>query len=108
MSNKNFSSALTYTRANYAHLFDASLRSITLCRQMDHRGAYGTHYCIGKESRITIANGRRSVAEFVNTLVHELTHHQQAASCSTLTRNEREGEAWCAGNLAQNNYKEQV
>ncbi len=49
------------------------------------------------EPTITIANGRRSVGDFVNTLVHELTHHQQHLA----GRPYCEMEAHSAGNRAE-------
>lgn len=86
--NKQYEAALAYVQANYSHLTAGvtfELRS--------NVNADGTYW----NGTVTVRNARHCAAEFVNTLVHELTHHKQAVE----GRPFYEHEAYAAGDAAQ-------
>lgn len=104
-TNNNFNTAFTFVLANYTHLFHSSLRLIRLEKTKNHySGANGIHYRINNESIITIRSGRRTVADFVCTLVHELTHLQQSVNTPLMHVSQREKEAHYAGHHARLHY----
>lgn len=107
--NKNFDTAVAWVKAHY--VIHPSLDSIKLVHP-DGR-AYGRFWSFlvrrdanGKLVKlptptITIANGRRPVYDFVNTIVHELTHLAQFLE----GRPYDEGEAHHAGVVAAARYR---
>lgn len=71
-TNKNFDKALHYVKKRYPHLFHADLLAIELIETKENW--LGLHTWYENKSKIKIRNGRYRVAEFIETLVHELVH----------------------------------
>ena len=98
---KEFEAALAYTQERYVNLFDPALDPITLVpsnRMGNTNGRCWTSFHT-KRTYITIRRGRRTVADYIGTLVHELTHLQQYVTgrAKVMTCEEREDEADAAG-----------
>lgn len=101
--NKAFDQAFTFVESNYSGLFHPTIEICLLKAYRHDRGALGTHTRINPtRSRITIKNGKYSIPEFVDTLVHELTHAQQHISgrADSMSSNAKEHEAGIAGYAA--------
>ncbi len=104
---KEFKTALTYTQERYANLFDPTLDPIVLVPSNRMGNANGRFWSIrNRAAYIQIRRGRRSVADYVGTLVHELTHLQQYVTgrAKIMTCEEREAEANAAGWKAQRQF----
>ena len=104
MHNHNFDVALRFVRANYTHLFVPRLGRVALIRADGVRLGRALLWANGDPVVVHVMNGRRDVAEFINTLVHELTHVAQfIVGRNTLTR-DAELEACAAGDRAGQRY----
>lgn len=95
--NKEFEAALEFVRVSFPELFSPALSSIELVGASDLRDYFGQ--CVPSidmtRAKIKIRNGRQSACEFVDTIVHELTHVAQLVSGAwdTLSYNAAEAEA---------------
>ena len=110
--NQAFEDAFRYVMREYSQLFHRSLESVTLLRAQNHeRGAGGMHIRIGGlrgYSRITVKNAVRPTHQFVEIIVHELTHLQQWVDgrAAQMTEAQLESEAYPAGWAASLRYRE--
>ena len=104
---KEFEAALAYTQERYANLFDPTLDPIVLVPSNRMGNANGRFWSVHNQAAyIQIRRGRRSIADYVGTLVHELTHLQQYVTgrAKGMTSEEREDEADTAGFKAQGQF----
>jgi hypothetical protein len=106
MRNKNFEAALAFVREHYADMFHPSLRAVNLVR--NNGVNYGRFWPttvrrnsaglleLWEQPVITITNKRRPVHDFVNTLVHELTHLAQHVEGRPFCEREAENAGYAA------------
>lgn len=106
-TNRNYQEALAYVATHYASL-------LALVARIEFQPKYGRGFngqCYSYDGKVFvhIYNGQRNVAEFVGTLVHELTHaHQQTFGRPGTSREQRECEAEEAGYQARCQYRQEV
>lgn len=108
VTNKSFETAFALVARDHSHLLSGPLEFIKLCKknEMIWNNAYGIHKRTPREtSQIFICNGKRSVPEFVNTIVHELKHFEQHETQTNFNKHQMEDEAYLAGRKAQLLYE---
>jgi hypothetical protein len=107
--NKRFDAAWVYVVMRYCHLFDGTTVTVYFEHQHPQRLCGNCTYT-PTETFIRIFNKRHTAAQYVNTLVHELVHHQQYASgrakqgVDGMSDEAMEREATAAGNIAERKY----
>ena len=105
-----FDFALYYVKREYPHLFGDHIESIKLIPAKQFQsGANGLcYYLRDGKSRIEIRRRICHVSHLIETIYHELIHAQQWKSRKEMTLQEREDEAYKAGQEARAKYMDSV
>jgi hypothetical protein len=98
---REFAIALQFVRQKYPDLFQCAEFISTVPADYFPAGQLGQ--CSG-DNFISIKDTPATVSDFVDTLVHELTHARQNRTNSTLSSLQREEEAYAAGIKAAVEY----
>lgn len=99
--NREFAIAMQYVQVNYRELYQCAEVIVLTPRSMFPVGQTGQ---CSHDNFVSIADGNRTVGEYVDTLVHELKHAQQNKRGVRMTEQQREEEAYEAGIQAANDY----
>lgn len=99
MSNREYAIALQYVMANYRELYNYAdiIVLVSASRFEDSVEGLCSH-----DNVITINDSLRTVGQYVNVLVHELTHAKQNATGKV--DGDKEEEAYQAGIEAERDY----
>lgn len=98
---REYAIALQYVQVNYRELYSLAAAIVLAPGRMFPLGQEGQ---CSHDNFITIADNLHTTGDYVNVLVHELTHAKQNATRSTKNSQQREEEAYEAGNLAALHY----
>lgn len=99
--NREYHIALQFVQTEYRELYNLAELIVLTPEKMFPPGQTGQ---CSSDNFINISDGIRTVGEFVDTLVHELTHARQNRDRAIMTEKQREEEAYAAGILAAQNY----
>jgi hypothetical protein len=97
--NREYAIALQYVQANYRELYKYAAAIVLCPASIFPAGQSGQ--CV-PDNFISVNSGLKTTGEYVNVLVHELTHAKQNATHSKVA--DREFEAYTEGNLAETEY----
>lgn len=98
---REFAIALQFVKTEYRELYP--LAKAIVLTPVDMFPAGQTGQC-SNDNFVNVSAGIRTVGEFVNTIVHELTHCKQNRAGVRMTNQQREEEAYEAGIRAAESY----
>lgn len=99
--NREYAIALQFVQRKYNSLYQMAEAVVLTPKAMFPTGQQGQ---CSYDNFVSISDGLKTVGDYVDVLVHELTHCKQNKASVRLTEKEKEEEAYAAGILAATEY----